>query len=56
MSTSEGLSTGKSGDSGSHQWRLVVDVNVAYHLHFRTEGVTHDASKSGKIQEKVRAL
>jgi hypothetical protein len=33
MSTSEGLSTGLSGDSRSHNWRLVVvDGNVAYHL------------------------
>ena len=32
MSTSEGLSTGKSEDSRSHHWRLVVDGNVAYHL------------------------
>jgi hypothetical protein len=47
MSTSEGLSTGRSGDSRSHQWRLVVDGNVAYHL-------THNAGKSWKIQEKVR--
>jgi hypothetical protein len=29
MSTSEGLSTGKSGDSRSHHWRLVVYGNVA---------------------------
>jgi hypothetical protein len=29
-STSEGLSTGRSRDSRSHQWRL-VDGNVAYH-------------------------
>jgi hypothetical protein len=48
MSTSEGLSTGSSGDSRSHQWHLVVDGNVAYHL-------THNAGKSWKIQEKVRA-
>jgi hypothetical protein len=39
MSTSEGLSTGRSGDSRSHHWRLVVDKNVAYHL-------THNAGKS----------
>jgi hypothetical protein len=48
MSICEGLSTGKSGDSRSPQWRLVVDGNVAYHL-------THNAGKSWKIQEKVRA-
>jgi hypothetical protein len=48
MSTSEGLSTGSSGDSRSHQRHLVVDGNVAYHL-------THNAGKSWKIQEKVRA-
>jgi hypothetical protein len=48
MSTSEGLSTGRSGDSRSHQLCLVVDGNVAYHL-------THNTSKSWKIQEKVRA-
>jgi hypothetical protein len=48
MSTSEGLSTGRSGDSRSHHWHLIVDVNVAYHL-------THNAGKSWKIQEKVRA-
>jgi hypothetical protein len=41
MSTSEGLSTGRSGDSRNHQWRLVVDGNVAYHL-------THNAGKSWK--------
>jgi hypothetical protein len=32
----------------SHHWRLVVDENVAYHL-------THNASKSWKIHENVRA-
>jgi hypothetical protein len=48
MNTSEGLSTGRSGNSRSHQWRLIVDGNVAYHL-------THNAGKSWKIQEKVRA-
>jgi hypothetical protein len=48
MSTSEGLSTSRSGDSWSHQCRLVVDGNVAYHL-------THNAGKSWKIQENVRA-
>jgi hypothetical protein len=48
MSTSEGLSTSRSGDSRSHQWRLVIDGNVACHL-------THNAGKSWKIQEKVRA-
>jgi hypothetical protein len=48
MSTSEGPSTGRSRDSRSHQWRLVVDGNVAYHL-------THNTGKSYKIQEKVRA-
>jgi hypothetical protein len=48
MSTYEGLSTGRSRDSRSHQWRLVVDENVAYHL-------THNVGKSWKIQEKVRA-
>jgi hypothetical protein len=31
MSTSEGLITDRSGDSRSHQWRLAVDGNVAYH-------------------------
>jgi hypothetical protein len=48
MSTSEGLGTDRSGDSRSHQWRIVADRNVAYHL-------THNASKSWKIQEKMRA-
>jgi hypothetical protein len=48
MSTSEGLSIDRSGVSRSHQWRLVVDGNVVYHL-------THNADKSWKIQEKVRA-
>jgi hypothetical protein len=32
MSTSEGLSTGRSGDSRSHHRPLIVDGNVAYHL------------------------
>jgi hypothetical protein len=56
MSTSEGLSTGRSRDSRSHQWRLVtgrsrdsrshqwrlvVDGNIAYHL-------TYNARKSWK--------
>jgi hypothetical protein len=36
MSTSEGLSTGRSGDSRSHQWHLVIDGNVAYHLTHNT--------------------
>jgi hypothetical protein len=40
MSTSEGLSTGRLGDSRSHHWHLVVDVNVAYHL-------THNAENPG---------
>jgi hypothetical protein len=44
MSTSEGLSTGRSGDSRSHHWSLVVDENVAYHL-------THNV---GKSQNKSR--
>jgi hypothetical protein len=39
MISSEGLSTGRSGDSRSHHWRLVVDGNVAYHL-------TYNAGKS----------
>jgi hypothetical protein len=34
MSTSEGLGTDRSGDSRSHHWRLVVDVNIAYHLRY----------------------
>jgi hypothetical protein len=46
MSTSEGLSTGRFGDSQSHQWRLVVNGDVAYHL-------THNAGKSWKIQEDL---
>jgi hypothetical protein len=46
--TSEGLSTDISEDSRSHQWRLVVDGNVAYHL-------TRNTGKSWKIQEKMRA-
>jgi hypothetical protein len=48
MSTSEVPSTDRSGDSRSHQWRLVIDGNVAYHL-------THNTDKSWKIQKKVRA-
>jgi hypothetical protein len=48
MGTSEGPSTDGSGDSRSHQWRLVVDGNVAYHL-------TYNTGKSWKIQKKVRA-
>jgi hypothetical protein len=48
MNTSEGLSTGRYGDFRSHHWRFVVDGNVAYHL-------THNASKSWKIQKKVWA-
>jgi hypothetical protein len=47
MSTSEGLSTGKYGDSRSHQWHLIADGNVTYHL-------THNADKSWKIQKKVQ--
>jgi hypothetical protein len=41
---SEGLSTSSCADSRSHQWRLVVDGHVAYHL-------THNADKSWKIFE-----
>jgi hypothetical protein len=48
MGTSEGLSTGRSGDSQSHHWCLVIEGNVAYHL-------THNADKSWKFQENVRA-
>jgi hypothetical protein len=44
MSTFEGLSTGRSGDSRSHHWRLIVNGNVAYHL-------THNP---GKSQNKSR--
>jgi hypothetical protein len=32
MSTSEGLSTGRSKDSQSHHWHLIVNGNVTYHL------------------------
>jgi hypothetical protein len=49
MNTSEWLSTDRSGDSRSYQWRLVVDGNVTYHL-------THNAAKSWKIQENMQAL
>jgi hypothetical protein len=45
MSTFEGLSTDRSGDSQSHHWRLVVDGNVAYHL-------THNAGKSRNKSRK----
>jgi hypothetical protein len=48
LSNSEGLSTCRSGDSRSHHWRLVVNGNITYHL-------MHNAYKSWKIQEKVRA-
>jgi hypothetical protein len=58
MSTFEWLNTGRSGDSRSHQWNLVVDGNVkwslvingnvAYHL-------TYNVGKSWKIQGKVKA-
>jgi hypothetical protein len=48
MSTFEWLNTGRSGDSRSHQWNLVVDGNVAYYL-------TYNAGKSWKIQGKVKA-
>jgi hypothetical protein len=37
MSTSEGPSTGRSGESRSRHWRLVVDGNVVYHLMHNTE-------------------
>jgi hypothetical protein len=47
MSTSEGLSTDRSRDSQSHQWRLVVNGNVYYHH------LTHNVGKSWKMQEKV---
>ena len=40
--------TGRSGDSRSHHWRLVVDGNVAYHL-------THNAGKFWNKSRKVRA-
>ena len=40
--------TGRSWDSRSHHWRLVVDGNVAYHL-------THNAGKSWNKSRKVRA-
>jgi hypothetical protein len=46
MSTFEGLSTRRFGDSRSHHWRLVVDGNVVYHI-------IRNAGKSCKIQEKV---
>jgi hypothetical protein len=42
MSTSEGLSTGRSGDSRSHHRCLVIDGNVAYHL-------THNVDKCWKV-------
>jgi hypothetical protein len=45
MSTSEGSSTGRSGDSRSHQWRLVVDGNVAYYL-------THNAGKPENFMKR----
>jgi hypothetical protein len=43
------MSTDRSRDSRSHHWRIIVDGNIAYHL-------THNAGKSRKIQQKVRAL
>jgi hypothetical protein len=46
MSTFEGLSAGRSGDSRSHHWRLVVDGNIAYHL-------MHNV---GKSQNKSRKM
>jgi hypothetical protein len=45
MSTSEGPSTDRSGDSRSHHWRLVIDRNVAYHL-------THNVGKSRNKSRK----
>jgi len=39
--------TGRSGDSRSHHWRLVVDGNTAYHL-------THNAEKSWNKSRKIR--
>jgi hypothetical protein len=47
MSTSKGRGTDRYWDSRSHHWhwRLVVDVNVAYHL-------THNAEKSQNKSKK----
>jgi hypothetical protein len=45
MSTYERLSTGRSGDSRSHHWRIIVDGNVAYHL-------TYNAGKSRSKSRK----
>jgi hypothetical protein len=47
MSTSEGSSTSKSGDSRSHQWRIVVDGNVAYHLTHNAGSVPLDCPTIG---------
>jgi hypothetical protein len=44
MSTSEGVNTGRSGDSRSHHWHLVDNGNVAYHL-------THNALADLEIPE-----
>jgi hypothetical protein len=51
MNTSEGLSTDRSADSPSHQWRLVVDGNVAYHLTHTSEnpGLNPGKDASTKI-------
>jgi hypothetical protein len=51
MSTSEGLSTDRSADSPSHQWCLVVDGNVAYHLTHTSEnpGINPGKDASTKI-------
>jgi hypothetical protein len=44
MNTFEGLSTGKSGDSRSRHWRLVVDGNVITTVMYNT----------GKSQNKFK--
>jgi hypothetical protein len=50
MSTSEGLSAGRSEDSRSHHWRLIVDGNVAYHLTHNTENPEINPGKGVSIR------
>ena len=56
MSTFEGLSTGRSEDSRSHHWRLVVDGNVAYHLTCNTGKSQKNTRKRCQLKFSIAAI
>jgi hypothetical protein len=50
MSTSEGLSTARSGEYRIHHWCLVVDGNVAYHLTYNAKNPGINSGKGASTR------